>query len=175
MDIVDSENYHELTYTLIHEQGHLLTLNSKQVPPNKAVFDHPDDEDIYQREMAACSQYFTGEGCSKPDSYINQFFTRFWTDFWDEWQSIDQEEDQDARYFQLQDFYRTYRDQFLTEYAATGPLEDIAESWTFFILSPPPDEGNSIANEKIQFFYEYPELVELRKQILNRVCAEFPQ
>jgi hypothetical protein len=53
-------------------------------------------------------------------------------------------------------------------------MEDIAESWAFFVLSPKP-ELKSIADEKILFFYEYPELVELRTQILNNICAEFPQ
>jgi hypothetical protein len=67
-----------------------------------------------------------------------------------------------------------YQDQFVTDYAPTSPVEDIAESWTFFVLSPKP-ELNSIANEKILFFYEYPELVELRTQILKQICVEFPQ
>ena len=74
----------------------------------------------------------------------------------------------------LEDFYNTYQDQFLTDYAPTSPAEDIAESWAFFVLSPKP-EMNSIANEKILFFYEYPELVQLRAQILNQICIEFPQ
>ena len=74
----------------------------------------------------------------------------------------------------LDDFYKIYQDQFLTDYAATSPLEDIAESWAFFVLSPKP-ELNSIANEKILFFYEYPELVALRQEILDRLCVEFPK
>ena len=35
VDILDAESYYELTYTLIHEQGHLLTLNAEQVPPSE--------------------------------------------------------------------------------------------------------------------------------------------
>jgi hypothetical protein len=174
VDILDSESYYDLTYTLIHEQGHLLTLNSAQVPPSDAIFEHPNNQGIYNREAAACPQYFTGEGCSQPDSYINQFFERFWPYIYPDWEKIDLEEDEDTRVGMLRDFYRTYQDQFLSDYAATSPAEDIAESWTFFVLSPKP-ELNSIASEKILFFYEYPELVELRTQILNQVCVEFPQ
>ena len=174
VDILDSDSYYDLTYTLIHEQGHLLTLNAEQVPPSKAIFKFPDNKTVYKQEVAACPQYFTGEGCSHPDSYINQFFDRFWTYFYAEWQQIDLEEDEDTRELLLRDFYRVYQDQFLSDYAATNPAEDIAESWAFFVLSPKP-ELNSIANEKILFFYEYPELVELRTQILNQVCTEFPQ
>lgn len=174
VDILDSENYHELTYTLIHEQGHLLTLNPQQVPPSKAIFKFPNNKTIYKQELAACPQFFTGEGCSQPDSYINQFFTRFWPYLYPEWTQIDSEEDEDTHASLLRDFYEIYQDQFLSEYAATSPVEDIAESWTHFILAPKP-ELNSIASEKILFFYEYPELVDLRMQILQNICAEFPQ
>ena len=174
IDILDSTSYYDLTYTLIHEQGHLLTLTAEQAPPDLAVYNNPDDTDIYDQEASTCPQYFTGEGCSTPDSYINEFFNHFWTDFYEEWQVIDHEEDEDIYYDELDDFYKTYRDQFLTDYAPTSPAEDIAKSWAFFVLSPKP-ELNSIADEKILFFYEYPELVQLRQNILNRVCNSFPQ
>ena len=174
VDILDTERDDELTYTLIHEQGHLLTLNAEQVPPSKELFRFPGNETIYRQAVDACSQYFAGEGCSKPESYINQFFDRFWIHLYEEWEEIDLEEDRDARRALLNDFYRTYKDQFLSDYAPTSPMEDIAESWAFFVLSPKP-EPNSIANEKILFFYEYPELVELRTQVLKNICAEFPQ
>ena len=174
VDILDAESDHELTYTLIHEQGHLLTLNAEQVPPSKQIFKFPSNETVYRKEVEACPQYFAGEGCSQPDSYINQFFERFWTQLYDEWEQIDLEEDRDTRRALLKDFYRTYKDQFLSDYAPTSPVEDIAESWTFFLLSPKP-ELNSIASEKILFFYEYPELIELRTQMLKNICAEFPQ
>ena len=174
VDILDSENYYELTYTLIHEQGHLLTLNSEQVPPGDANYKFPEDQTVYQQEDDACAQYFTGEGCSEPDSYINQFFTRFWPYLYAEWDQIEREDDEDTRASLLEDFYKMYEDQFLTDYAPTSPAEDIAESWAFFVLSPKP-ELNSIANEKVLFFYEYPELVELRTQILKRLCVEFPR
>jgi hypothetical protein len=175
VDILDAESYYDLTYTVLHEQGHLLTLNAEQVPPSKAIFAFPENETVYQQEDDACQEYFTGQGCSKPESYMNQFFTRFWQGYlYEEWEQIDREEDRDTRAIMIDDFYETYQDQFLTEYAASDPIEDIAESWTFFLLSPKP-ELNSIANEKILFFYEYPELVQLRTQILKNICMEFPQ
>ena len=174
VDILDAESYDDLTYTLLHEQGHLLTLNTAQVPPSKAIFQFPDNETVRKQETEACQQYFTGEGCSEPDSYINQFFSRFWQHLYEEWGQIDRERDKDARAALLKDFYRIYQDQFLSDYAPTSPVEDIAESWAFFVLSPKP-ALNSIANEKILFFYEYPELVERRMQILQQICVEFPQ
>jgi hypothetical protein len=173
VDILDSANYYSLTYTLVHEHGHLLTLNTRQVSPSRAIFNNPDDEEVYQREASACPQYFPGEGCSRPGSYIDEFFNRFWQDLYEEWKMIDLIEDDVVYYNRLDDFYETYQDQFLTDYAPTSPAEDIAESWSFFVLSPKP-QLDSIANEKILFFYEYPELVQLREEILNRICESFP-
>lgn len=174
VDILDTESYYDLTYTLIHEQGHLLTLNAEQVQPSAAIFKFPGNKTVYQQEAEACPQYFTGEGCSTPDSYVNQFFTRFWPYIYAEWEQIDLQEDEDNRNALLEDFYEVHQDQFLSDYAPTSPAEDIAESWAFFLLSPKP-ALNSIANEKILFFYEYPELIELRTRILRQLCVEFPQ
>lgn len=174
VDILDTNDPYLLTFTLMHEFGHLRTLNSKQVSLDPLVFHNPDEQDIRERAISACHQYFTGMGCTRPASYLNEFFNRYWADFYPEWQEIELVEDEDARYSLLYDFYKIYQDQFLTEYAATSPLEDIAESWAFFVLSPKP-ELNSIANEKILFFYEYPELVILRQEILTRLCTEFPK
>ena len=174
VDMLDSKSYESLTYSLIHEQGHLLTLNSEQVSLSGDVLNFPDNERVYKRESSACPQYFTGEGCSEPSSYVNQFFDRFWPYLYPEWQQIDLETDEDKRYIMLDEFYKTYNDQFLSDYAPTSPVEDIAESWTLFVLSSKP-ELTSIATEKILFFYEFPELVELRTRILELICVEYPQ
>jgi hypothetical protein len=115
VDILDSENYYDLTYTLIHEQGHLITLNAEQVTPSTAIFKYPDNKTIYEQEVSACPQYFPGEGCSTPDSYINEFYTRFWTDLYADWHPIDLETDEDVRDRMLKDFYEIYADQFLTK------------------------------------------------------------
>jgi hypothetical protein len=54
------------------------------------------------------------------------------------------------------------RDDFVTEYAATDPVEDFAESFAYFVLSPKPTDGTEKA-EKLRFFYDYPELVKDRE------------
>jgi hypothetical protein len=169
VDIVDADDKLNLSYTLIHEYAHLLTLGPDQVTPSIAIFNNPDDDDIYYNEAFACPVYFPGEGCSLEDSYINAFFNRFWADIHEEWQDINLIEDDDAYYETLDDFYYKYEDRFVTDYAPTNPEEDIAEAFTFFVLSPRPD-GNTIAEEKILFFYDYPELVELRNEIISGIC-----
>lgn len=171
VDILDSSNPQDLTFTLIHEYGHLLTLNPLQVLPSQAIFDNPDSDAVFQREADACPTYFTGEGCSEQDAYINKFVNRFWTDIYNEWSDIDSIEDEDAYYDALDSFYQKYQDQFVNDYAATDPVEDIAESFAYFILEPKPT-GESIAEQKIRFFYEFPELVQLRGQIGHRLCDQ---
>ncbi|HXF83749.1 MAG TPA: hypothetical protein VNK49_00010 [Anaerolineales bacterium] len=175
IDILDAKDNHLLTYVFMHELGHLITLNADQVPPSERIFENPGDEEIYAQEASACHQYFPGEGCSQPESYINAFYNRFWRDLYNEWLEIDKQKDENEDEYQnmLDDFYRTYQDQFLTDYAVTSPEEDIAEAWAFFVLSSLP-QTYSIAQEKILFFYEYPELIELRQELLSRLCEAFP-
>lgn len=174
VDVLDARERHELTYTLLHEFGHLLTLRSSQVAFDRSIHQDPENEAVFERARQECPNYFSADGCSLPDSYLNEFFQRYWSPLFDEWQEIDEAKDDTSYQDMLDDFYRVYADQFLTEYAVTSPEEDMAETWAFFILAPKP-ELTSIANEKIRFFYEYPELVQLRQEILTRLCAEFPQ
>jgi hypothetical protein len=172
VDVLDASDHYDLTYTLMHEFGHLLTLKSSQVAADKLVIFNPENEKFYERAVAGCPQYFAGDGCSTPGSYINQFFQLYWKGLYEEWQAIDKTKEDETYAGTLHDFYETYADQFLTEYAATSPEEDIAESWASFILASKPD-AQSIADEKILFFYGYPELVQLRQEILTRLCADF--
>ncbi len=174
VDIADSQDYYYFTFTLVHEFAHLLTLGPQQVPPSQAIFDNPEDNDIYNNEVAACPNFFPGEGCSNTDSYINAFYNQFWADIYDEWNEINLEENDDRYYEKLDGFYYKYEDQFLTDYAVTHPAEDIAESFAFFVYSPKP-AGDTIAEQKILFFYNYPELVTLRDHILSNTCTSFPQ
>lgn len=173
VDIADTSDYYYLTFTLVHEFAHLLTLGPSQVPPSLAIFNHPDDNEIYMKELSACFTYFPGEGCSNPDSYINAFYDQFWSGIYDEWNKINLIEDEDEYQKALDKFYKKYQDRFLTDYSATNPAEDIAEAFGFFIFAEIPD-GDTIAEQKILFFHQYPELVQLREEIIANTCAIFP-
>ncbi len=146
-DRVGNMDQGETAYTSIHEVAHLLTLDNRQI----------------QVTNGACDNFFTGEGCSNSDSYINAFFSQFWTDIYGENQSIGQDD-----FDGLFAFYERYRDRFVSEYAATNPGEDIAESFTLFVLTETVS-GSSISSQKVSFFYDYPELVQLRTEIRNNI------
>lgn len=154
IDIRDTRDPRELTYTLIHEYAHLITLSDDQMPYSSR----------------GCDTYASDGFCAEPDSYINLFVERFWSSLLSEWDEINTIMDDNEYYQRLDDFYYAHEDEFINDYAATNPEEDLAETWSFFILSPKP-AGNSIAEQKILFLYEFPELVNLRTQIVNRVCA----
>ena len=146
-----AHNQQELIYTIIHEFGHILTLNNDQV--NASI------------NQSSCTNYFTGEGCAKTSSYIHQLQSQFWADIWTEYQSA-----QDSESAMMQ-FYNTYSDRFVTQYAATNPGEDIAEVFATFVSRNSGVNGNSIAEQKIQLMYNHSELVELRNYIRENLGA----
>ena len=170
MDLIDGGNFPDLATTVIHEFAHLLTLDDSQITTDFPVFENPDSQQIYDRESAACLNYFTFEGCSNADSYLNTFFDRFWPDIYAEWQAIDAVTDQDLLDQKLSRFYQKYASQFVSEYAATSPSEDIAETFMYFIFVPRPSD-TTIADQKILFFYDYPGMVALRERILENLCT----
>lgn len=133
----------ESAYTSIHEIAHLLTLDNGQINVNDS----------------GCNSFHTGEGCSATSSYINQFYNQFWGDIYSENQRIGQDD-----FDGLFAFYQKYQGRFVSEYAATNPGEDIAESFATYVINDSPS-GNSIAAQKIRFFDGFPELVNLKQRI----------
>jgi len=173
VDVADLKNKDAFLFTLTHEYAHLLTLNSSQVNIDEEVFNDPSNVSLLESKAAACAYYFTDGGCSHPDSYVNAFYKRFWVDINTEWKKIDAlqyADDLNPYYAGLYNFYLAHQDQFVDDYATTHPTEDIAESFAYFVFSPKPT-GISIRDQKILFFYKYPELVDLRQSILKGTCS----
>lgn len=174
IDVADLEDKDSLLFTMVHEYAHILTLNASQVTPDQEIVDDPYNLDLQASKAAVCPNFFTGTGCSYKDSYIDAFYNRFWLDINDEWQKIDAlqygTEDLTPYYDALYKFYKAHQDQFLDDYSTTHLDEDIAEAFAYFVFSPKPT-GNSIKEQKIAFFYEYPELVNLRENILRGACS----
>lgn len=156
---LNKERLYQSTYTYIHEFGHLLTLNNTQVIST-------DKE--YQEEGGL---YLTSEGEAVKDSYINLFVNQFWNGKlltkWDkiQYKYFDNEVELIDR---LYDFYLNNQDQFLTDYAAESPEEDIAETWTSFVMKDKIVNPKTIAEQKQNFFYQFPELVSYRKHIRTK-------
>ncbi len=134
----------DLDYVLVHEFGHLLTLQAKEVPPS-------GDAD-------SCTTYYTGEGCALSGSTFAQFVQRFWPqELLDELAAIDDYEAQDA-------FYNKHRDSFVTDYATSNPGEDLAETFAVFVTGDRPT-GSTVADQKVEFLWSDPTMVALRSEI----------
>lgn len=132
----------EFDITAVHEIAHVLTLNKNQ------MYDGTDELDTYTVE----------EGTLKKDSYLNLFYQKFWTDIISEHgKTVKNDEDVDG----VAKFYEKYSDRFVTEYSATNPPEDIAESFAMFVMKD-KSIGKEIKDEKVNFFYQFKELVEYR-------------
>lgn len=117
----------ERSATLIHELGHIITLNTSQVVPG----------------ADQCHTYAIDEGCSKADSYLYLFVSRFWKN-------------------EPQPVYDPTK--FVTEYAATSDVEDLAESFAFYVLEKTAS-GTAVKDQKLTFFAAHPDLVSIRAQM----------
>ena len=135
--------------TMVHEFGHILTLNHTQ---------------LMKERNEKSTTYTTDEGTMKKESYLNSFYQKFWKDIVQDYRLKDEEYES----YDVDKLYDAESDQFVTDYAATNPAEDIAESFAFFITKDKPS-NNKGSNAKINFFYEYPELVKMRDEIRSNI------
>lgn len=156
IDALDAKNDpRELTLTIIHEYGHTLTLGVDQI------------EDLSRLSYAEAEQrckprYFTGDGCAKPDSFIEKFYRSFWTGrVTKQYRRGFAQESGDTAAVPL---YEDDPSRYVTEYAASSVEEDIAESFAYFVFHDRPT-GTAIKDDKLRFFEQFPSLMKLRKEM----------
>lgn len=151
----------ELDASLIHEFGHILFQRMGQMQHSRRAFAALKTPG-YQREVQAaradCQTFFTFDACAEPTSYLYHYMYAFWQPMLTAW--VQSSQTQMAR----RSFLETHRQGFVSSYASTHPVEDMVETFTAFILRPTPQD-NSLSAQKIQFFYQYPEMVQLRAHI----------
>lgn len=134
----------DLIHTMVHEFGHILTLNSSQV----------------DKTEGACPQITVPEGCVKPGTILNDFHAKFWSKYGEPFSEDGQEVSAPFS-----------EDDFVSEYAASNVIEDLAETFANFVLRPAPS-GGSIRDQKIQLFYASPEYVNVRNRIRANLASE---
>lgn len=127
--------FNKTVCTAVHEYGHVISLNKKQV-------------DITRQDESMPRIMFDKETYAK-DAYIRKYYERFWKDL-------------DVR--SGLERYKEHPDEFVSGYGASDLSEDFAESFMLFVLSSKP-EDDSLASEKIRFFYDYGELIARRDYI----------
>lgn len=155
----------QFAQTLIHEYAHILTLT-----PGQIDYDHTKemsrafktrDQKAIKRMIERCGDriYFI-QGCANPSSYLHAFTNQFWRDELDQWY-------QGLAFgrLHLTGLFEKRPTAYVSLYAASNPGEDIAESWLAFVTGPTVQEPVTIAQQKVHFFNQYPELIALRRHI----------
>ena len=157
----NKERLHQSVYTLVHEFGHLLTLNNTQIKPT------------IKKEVEKNEPYLTIEGQALKESYMNLFVVRFWNgSLLNKWDHIQRKycfTEQKSCIEQLYGLYQENYTDFITDYAAESPEEDIVESWTAFVLQEKVLKPQTVAEQKMNFFYEFEELINYRKIIRKNI------
>ncbi len=92
---------------------------------------------------------------------MNIFYDSFWKNKTDMYLLSNED---GYREYDVERLYGDHATWFVSDYAATNVEEDISESFRVFVLEAKPS-GNTIKDQKVNFFYRFPELVELRKAI----------
>jgi hypothetical protein len=143
LDMVQ-KNERETIITIIHEFAHIVSLNKEQ---------------MYSKiPQKICWTHFVPEGCLKKNSYLYKFWKNFWQGNYSE-----DELDEDGY---AEKYYQKSPDKYVTEYSATNPAEDFAESFMYFITGD--DYGDKkIAGKKVDFFRQYPEFRKAKNEILQ--------
>ncbi len=145
IQVDDADLADDLIGTLVHEYAHYLTLNDQQV-------EYIDDFSI--------DRYCEEGLVAREDSLLTDFYLRFWQDYVIE-----------DLYETSYSFYLRNSSAFVSDYAATNASEDIAETFRVFVLEDKPTD-NSIAAQKVLFFYERPQYVELRTTIRQALALD---
>lgn len=153
---IDEAYVDDYIHTFIHEFGHIISLNHDQVNPI---------------ENKNYKGYVNDEGYARKNSYIDLFFNEFWKDqIWKEWDTAYNHDTTEDRSLAIEALYHNNINSFITEYASENPEEDFAESFVFFVMNDKP-KGEVIKEEKILFFYQFPELIEYRLYIREQIST----
>lgn len=151
-------NPEERIATLVHEYVHVLLLNDTQVIHVRMDVDYIE---------CTVGQTVIDEGCAKTDSYLTTYINEFWNQSARDAanQAYEENNEEDFAY----DQYTEDPDTYVTEYAATNAIEDISESFAFFVMRDSIPSPATLAEEKMMFFYKYSDLTELRTHMREDV------
>lgn len=163
-----------VTFTMIHEFGHMISLGPSQIDVDFKLrnFSYEGKNEFYgtllQKEQDCSSRIVTTHGCAKENSFINAFGQKFQAGKYSDSITYNFKIYSSEWTKELWNFYTIHKDEYVTDYAASTTQEDFAETFTFFVLSEKP-QGKSVMEQKILFFYDYPELVKIRDFVRNNL------
>ncbi len=143
IDIAYNTNFDDpnegLHGTIVHEFGHLVTLNNEQINPDKNN----------------CQTSKIDEGCMRDNSFLYNFYTNYWKD-------LPANQDGSQRYSENPDNY-------VSDYAATNIVEDYAETFRYYILGNIPTAGTLVKEQKIRKLDTHQSMQTLRTFIRGHI------
>lgn len=145
-DVYLAEEPDFLLATMIHEYGHLLSLQISEIAP----------------EQGTCPTLELSEGCAADSAALYAFQEAFWKGY------ADAPSSDNVDLAEGEDFFDRHQDDFVDAYAATNVVEDFAETFTAFVYEL-GFEGTTVAARKLEFFWDRPDYVEVR----DRIRTEF--
>lgn len=135
----EKRDWSKLTYTILHEYGHVLLEDETQVDLTKGTSTHDPATFI--------------EG-----SFRKGFYDAFWSALGDA--GVGDYEANPTRY--------------VSRYGANYFHEDIADTFAVFVLGGQP-QGDTVAEEKLRFFWADPDMVALRAAIRQNLGLDWPE
>lgn len=152
--IVFKESLHE---RLAHEIAHIVHFSANQTKRYNCK-DTDGSFYTFNELRLDCNTYSSyALGCLHENSYLHQFKVNFWDVYHTDHPGMISGWEDRERYLD------NHPDEFVSYYAATELVEDFAESFMEFILFEGYDES-TIAGQKVAFFEDFPELLELRDE-----------
>lgn len=135
LEFYKNSNSSSITFEHIiaHELGHILTLNETQA----------EVSDL-------CPNYFNGYYCTKENSYLNNFYIEYWIPILDDYNT----------FLDPYDYYDLHTNEFVRWYAATNVIEDIADTFAYYVLNSDQFNESTVAGQKVLGLDDY---VEFRK------------
>ena len=134
----EKKDWSKLTYTILHEYGHVLL------------------EDETQIDLTV------GSGTHDPESFVDSSFRKaFYDAFWKDLGDTGVED------------YEANPTHYVSRYGANYFHEDIADTFAVFVLGGQP-QGDTVAEDKLRFFWDDPDMVQLRSSIRENLGLDWP-
>ena len=112
VNLATADDEQLLVSTLVHEYAHVFSFGPGE----------------FDATAPSCDTIALAEGCAGAGSYLWAFYDAFWAGYAEhpDLENVDP----DIAY----DFYAANEDDFVSDYAATNPAEDFAESFMTFVI-----------------------------------------
>ena len=162
-----------LKKVLSHELMHVLSLRQTEFQSQNPKNWEASKENFDIQETLCRPNYFNLYGCFTGDSYLSKFYKQFWTgEIQAEYDQIQKINDKTEFNQKLNNWGQRNLKNFVSKQAFIDPEEDLAESFSVWMLDLPIEKLQKVAKEKVLFF-ENLDLKDFKKEFTAIFNSEF--